>query len=70
MGAHMDVKKPASFQAQHDEHIEEPEGCGRHHSEVDGKGLLEMISEKKSANFAREACGGGVCTSTPSTARL
>jgi hypothetical protein len=39
----MDVEEPASFQAQHDEHVEQPEGGGRHHREVDDNGFPKMI---------------------------
>jgi len=47
MGRHMDVKKPASLQAQHHEHVEQPKGRGRHDREVDGNGLPEMIPEER-----------------------
>src|SRR5208283_2197 len=46
MGRHMDVEKPAPLQAQHDEHVEQPKGRGRHYREVDGNGLPEMILEE------------------------
>ena len=46
MGRHMDVKKPASLQAQHHEHVEQPKGRGRHDREIDGNGLPEMILDE------------------------
>ena len=56
MGGHVDVKKPASLQAQHDEDVEQPEGNGRHDCEVDGKGLRQMILQESS----RQLCEAGL----------
>ena len=46
MRGDVDVEKPASLQAQHDEHVEQPEADGRHDREVDGNGFPEMILEE------------------------
>ena len=46
MRSDVDVEKPASLQAQHDEHVEQSEADGRHDREVDRNGFPEMILEE------------------------
>ena len=59
MRGDVDVEKPASLQAQHDEHIEQPEGDGRHDREVDGDGFPEMILEESPSTLRGRLAVGG-----------
>src|SRR5271166_7108442 len=44
MCGHVNVEKPASLEAQHDEHVKQPEANRRHHGEVDGD---RMVSQER-----------------------
>ena len=47
MCGHVDVEKPASLEAQHDEYVEQPEANRRHDGEVDGDRFPKVVSQER-----------------------
>ena len=62
---HTEMHDPPAIMMEHDEGEEETERRRGHHEEVDRCETAHMVSEIKSARFARVASDGAPCTWTP-----